>query len=165
MSVNIRHPVTPIRQPVGSSVCWAAAIAMVLGGGLSVEQVVQQAVSAGRRVNPDGSLPDRSLEGVQWTAATFRLRCADVRNREITVPLLAGFLGPGNIAILGSFSYVGAGGAATLHAICAYSLVGGGGSGNTRLGYVDPFRRTLDDGILNELLDNFITDPHFIFHR
>lgn len=165
MSVNIRHSVTPIRQPVGSSLCWAAAISMLLGDGLTVEQVVQQAVSAGRRVNQDGSLPDRSPEGIRWTAATFRLRCADVRNQELTVPLLAGFLRPGRIAILGSFSYVGSGGAATLHAICGYSLVGGGGGENTRLGYVDPFRRTMDDGILNELLDNLITDPHFIFHR
>ena len=40
-----------------------------------------------------------------------------------------------------------------------------GGGENTRLGYVDPYTRGLAEETLNVLLDNFLTDPHYIFHR
>ncbi|MBI4528332.1 MAG: hypothetical protein HY695_31445 [Deltaproteobacteria bacterium] len=164
MSVNIRHPIAPIRQPGNSSLCWAASIAMVLGEGMTVEQVLQTARSTGRRLNQDGSMPDRSPQGAMWMAGIFHLRSDNVQDTDLTVSLLARLMRPGRIAILGGFSYPG-GSDSTLHAVCAYSLVGEGAGENTRLGFVDPYTRGMSEEILNTLLDNFLTYPHYIFHR
>ncbi len=164
MAVNIVHPIIPIRQPGNSSLCWAASIAMVLGGGATIESVRQTAVAAGRTLNPDGSMSIQNPNAVMMMAGTFRLHLRDVRMTDLTVTLLEGLMRAGRIAILGSFSYPGQA-SSTLHAICAFSLVGPGGGGNTRLGYVDPYRRDSASDFLDVLLDNFLTDPHFVFHR
>ncbi len=165
MPVNIRHPIVVIRQPQGSNLCWAAAIAMVLGDGTTAPQVVQRAISAGRTVNRDGSMPSLSPTNASFMALTFRLRMTDVSNTDLTVRLLTPLMRPGRIAILGSFSYPWASGQASLHAVCAFSLVGGGGDNDTRLGYADPYRQDTAERILSQLLDDFLTYPHYIFHR
>ena len=162
MSVNIRHPITPIRQPSGSNLCWAAAIAMVQGGGRGVQSVVSAAQSRGAPLSPDGSLSNASPSAIQALAASLGMYARDVRSTSLTVPILTTAMQSRSAAILGQFAYPGAGGVATLHAVCAFSLVGGGQESNTRLGYVDPYRQGTAENTLQWVLDNFIIDPHFV---
>ena len=165
MSVNIRHSISVIRQPMGSNLCWAAAIAMVQGSTRTARQVADAARAQGVPINADDSLSNQSPSGIRTLASAFGLQVADVRQTSVTAALLQRYMAPNRIAILGSFSYVGAAGAAALHAICGFSLVGGGGDANTRFGYADPYRRDTAEDILETLLDNFLTDPHYILHQ
>ena len=162
--VQIQHAVNVIRQPRGSKVCWAASVAMTVGGEESIASVQAKARTAGVRLHDDGSLPIGDLPNVRLLAAQFRgLSVADVRETSVSVGLVAGWLRPGRFALLGGFNYPGES-AAFDHAVTFYAIQGDGSPRRTKISLADPYNDRFHDDF-EHFEANVMADPHFVIHR
>lgn len=162
-AVHIRHGMHLIRQPRGSNVCWAASVAMVLGGRATITTVRSQAAAAGVRINSNGSLPLGDLPNVRRLASHFRLAVADVRTTPVTLQTICGWLRRGRFAMFGGFNFTGSM-TAMDHAVTFYAAEGDGTDRGTRVFLADPISGLFRSDF--EHLDNeVIADPHFVLHR
>ena len=162
--LQVQHAVNVIRQPRGSKVCWAAAVAMTVGGEESIASVQSKARSAGVRLHDDGSLPIGDLANVRRLAGQYRgLSVADVRTASVTVASLAGWLRRGRFALLGGFNYPGEPSAFD-HAVTFFAIQGDGTPRRTEVFLADPYNDRFHDDF-EHFEANVMADPHFVIHR
>ncbi|RIK78664.1 MAG: hypothetical protein DCC68_14765 [Planctomycetota bacterium] len=162
-AILIRHGMHVIRQPRGSNLCWAASVAMVMGGSTTITIVRSQAEAAGVRLNANGSLPSGDLPNVQRLASHFRLHVADVRTTPVTLESIRGWLRPGRFAMLGGFNYSGSM-TALDHAVTFYAVEGDGTPRGTRVFLADPFNGLFRDDF-EHFEEEVMADPHFVLHK
>ena len=157
------HSIQIIRQPPGSRVCWAASLAMTLGGSESIRTVQAKARRGGVRLHTDGSLPVGDLPNVERLASRFaRLRVADVRESPITIELIVSWLQRGRFTLLGGFNYPGL--AALDHAVTFYAVGGDGSMRGTTIRLADPFNGLFRDDF-EHFEEQIMADAHFVIHR
>jgi hypothetical protein len=162
--LQVQHAVHVIRQPRGSKVCWAASVAMTVGGEESIPSVQRKARAGGVRLHDDGSLPIGDLPNVQRLANQFHgLAVADVRTTAVTVSSMARWLRRGRFALLGGFNYPGEP-AAFDHAVCFYAIQGDGSARGTQIFLADPYNDRFHDDF-EHFEEAVMADPHFVIHR
>lgn len=165
--IRIAHSMGSIRQPSEND-CWAAALAMVIGrrGGrpVWVNHVKRDAVAAGVRLNPNGSLPNRNTPNTNRLATALGLRMHNVMSRSFNLALVQTLLRPGPFAILGDFEYSGA---QRFHVVAVYRLFGDGSADGTTISIVDPFDGRYANHVWSSFYDaetghSFLVDPHYV---
>ena len=162
-AIHLRHGMHSIRQPRGSNVCWAASVAMVVGGSTTITIVRSQATAAGVRINTNGSLPLGDIANVRRLASAFRLQVADTRTTPVTLEMICAWLRRGRFAMLGGFNFSGSM-TAMDHAVTFYAAEGDGTARHTRIYLADPISGLFHTDF--EQLDNeVVADPHFVLHR
>ena len=161
--LHVQHAVHVIRQPRGSKVCWAASVAMTVGGSETIATVQAKARGAGVRLHDDGSLPIGDMPNVQRLASQYRLSVSDVRATDVTVELVAGWLRRGRFAMLGGFNYPRQP-AANDHAVTFFAIQGDGTARRTQISLADPYNGRFHDDF--EHFESLVmADPHFVVHR
>ncbi len=160
--IHSRHGMHPIRQPRGSNLCWAAAVAMVKGEGATVATVRTRAAAHGVTMNANGSIPVGDEPNMRRLATAFQLQMSDVRTTPVTLATVQRVLGRGRVAMFGGFNYE-ASMTALDHAVTLYALIGDGTARHTRISLADPFRSLFHDD-WEHFEEQIMADPHFLLY-
>lgn len=134
------HHISPVSQPQGSNLCWAAVIGMLIGrtSQSDIQGIVQRMQTrAGNLVLADGTLATHAIPTI---ASAYGFRFFPIGlDRDLDLELLKSCLSHSACGVFGIFDYDE--GQQLRHAIVINGLnIGFGGSeSGTTIYYVDPY--------------------------
>ena len=160
---SIAHTVTHIRQPSRNS-CWAASIAMVLGGSATVRSVQQTARRAGVTIR-NGALPTGDPANMTTLARAVGLRNMGTRGVAYNVARMLQHIRPAPVILFGTFVYQGRTLRLSNHALVVTGLWGDGTNANTALTLVDPYDAQDYNFSWQDFGRNVVGRLDFVFYR